>query len=479
MQALQGTEEVDGGCKFLAPITRSTYTHRITVITRRQPAHSTPTSDMAGANNNSNVVQGGFPSNIFVTTPQENLECSICLDVKRDPVSLCQEGHTFCRDCITRARNSASFKCPTCRESIPAGALYTKNRTEKQIIEQLITKCEYATPQSSAAAAPSTASRKRTRGAASSSNGTQPMEFCTWTGPLDKRDAHINECEYALVTCKFAGCRTSVRRKDQGEHEEQCPRRPVECTMCNKLVPSEEMEHHADRQCTQRFVACPNECGEQIRAAEMDAHLKEHCKLALVTCPYASVGCCWKKDRREKLREHLNDAVENHARLQVAALEQSLPSEDTKKVRWKFENARERFEDLADNRPTCSPSFTLPGYNGVNSDFYVYVGRGRFFMGMKIKPDLESTDLCIDEIKFSVMDVDGDGNETVGESKTATTKRTIYDRDGNIFTYWCTRQALGDTSELLNKYVCNDGSMLFEVEMRVRHKAGRAIELRS
>lgn len=433
---------------------------------------------MAGANNNNNVVQGGFPSNIFVTKPQENLECSICLDVKRDPVSLCQEGHTFCRGCITRARNSASFKCPTCRESIPAGALYTKNRTEKQIIEQLITKCEYATPQSSAAAAPSTASRKRTRGAASSSNGTQPTEFCTWTGPLDKRDAHINECEYALVTCKFAGCRTSVRRKDQGEHEEQCPRRPVECTMCNKLVPSEEMEHHADRQCTQRFVACPNECGEQIRAAEMDAHLKEHCKLALVTCPYASVGCCWKKDRREKLREHLNDAVENHARLQVAALEQSLPSEDTKKVRWKLENARAKLENGPEEMSRIfSPLFTLPGYSGVQSCLFVYVGRGRFFLGIFFKPDLESTDLCIDEIKFSVMDVGGDGNETVGESKTATTNYPGQHPEYGVCTFM--RKSFGDRSELLNKYVCNDGSMLFEAEMRVRHKVGRAIELRS
>ncbi|XRB10260.1 TNF receptor-associated factor 3 [Pseudoscourfieldia marina] len=439
---------------------------------------------MAGANNNNNnVVQGGFSSNIFVTKPQENLECSICLLVKRDPVSLCQEGHTFCRDCITRARKPPRFKCPTCRESISASATYTKNRTEKQIIEELLTKCkytnpdEYATPQSSAAAAPSTASRKRTRGAASSSNGTQPTEFCTWTGPLDKRDAHINECEYALVTCKFAGCHTNVRRKDQGEHEEQCPRRPVKCDLCNKLVPSEEMEHHADRQCTQRFVACPNECGEQIKAAKMDTHLEEHCKLALVTCPYASVGCCWKKDRREKLREHLNDAVENHARLQVAALEQSRPSKDTKKVRWKLENARERIEDLEDDEAIDSPSFTSLGYNGVQSNLFVYVGHGRFVLGIELRPHLESTDLCIDEIKFSVMDVDGDGNETVGESKTTTTNRTVQHPEDGVCTIM--HKALGDISELLNKYVCNDGSMLFELEMRVRHRAGRAIDLRS
>ena len=248
--------------------------------------------------------------------------------------------------------------------------------------------------------------------------------------------------------------------------------------MCNKLVPSEEMEHHADRQCTQRFVACPNECGEQIRAAEMDAHLKEHCKLALVTCPDASVGCCWKKDRREKLREHLNDAVENHARLQVAALEQSLPSEDTKKVRWKLENARAKLENGPEEMSRIfSPLFTLPGYSGVQSCLFVYVGRGRFFLGIFFKPDLESTDLCIDEIKFSVMDVGGDGNETVGESKTATTNYTAQHPEYGVCTFM--RKSFGDRSELLNKYVCNDGSMLFEAEMRVRHKAGRAIELRS
>ena len=85
--------------------------------------------------------------------------------------------------------------------------------------------------------------------------------------------------------------------------------------------------------------------------------------------------------------------------------------------------------------------------------------------------------MCIDEIKFSVMDVDGDGNETVGESKTATTYKTALHPEDGLCTF--PKKIIGYTSEILNKYVCNDSSMLFEVEMRVRHKAGRAIELRS
>ena len=315
---------------------------------------------MAGPSSMSHNLGSGYPSHIFTAKTPPSLECSICMQVKRDPVSLCTEGHTFCRACLTRARTPMRFKCPTCRENISKTDSYTKSRAEKEIIEELITKCEYATPQSSEAAAHSTATRKRTRGATSSSM-TPATEYCMWTGPLEKRDAHIAECEYALITCKFAGCHENVRRKDQAEHEEQCPRRPVECTLCNKLVASEEMDNHAERQCTKRLVACPNKCGEQMKAADMETHVEKHCKMAIVSCPYASLGCCWKKNRREKLREHLNDASEDHARLQVEAIERNIPPKIETTVRWKLTNARDRISASSNSAKLYSSRFHVSG----------------------------------------------------------------------------------------------------------------------
>ena len=41
----------------------------------------------------------------------EQLQCSICLDIFDDPISLPACGHTFCRTCIS---NVQSKKCPLC-----------------------------------------------------------------------------------------------------------------------------------------------------------------------------------------------------------------------------------------------------------------------------------------------------------------------------------------------------------------------------
>jgi len=49
----------------------------------------------------------------------ENFECSLCLNLLLDPVSVTC-GHTFCRKCINRSFEYRNH-CPLCRKPVPAG----------------------------------------------------------------------------------------------------------------------------------------------------------------------------------------------------------------------------------------------------------------------------------------------------------------------------------------------------------------------
>uniref|UniRef100_A0A8C8VH26 RING-type domain-containing protein n=1 Tax=Pelusios castaneus TaxID=367368 RepID=A0A8C8VH26_9SAUR len=48
---------------------------------------------------------------------QEDVTCSICLDVLKDPVSI-ECGHNFCQDCLSthwKKVSAQGYQCPECR----------------------------------------------------------------------------------------------------------------------------------------------------------------------------------------------------------------------------------------------------------------------------------------------------------------------------------------------------------------------------
>ncbi|XP_040191591.1 E3 ubiquitin-protein ligase TRIM39-like [Rana temporaria] len=69
---------------------------------------------------------------------RKELECSICLNIYTDPVTL-KCGHNFCRDCIGRAlytqEEIGGYSCPECREEFQKWPALHRNITLRNIVE--------------------------------------------------------------------------------------------------------------------------------------------------------------------------------------------------------------------------------------------------------------------------------------------------------------------------------------------------------
>ncbi|KAM3926612.1 E3 ubiquitin/ISG15 ligase TRIM25-like [Leptodactylus fuscus] len=72
---------------------------------------------------------------------RDELDCSICLDIFRDPVTL-RCGHNFCRVCIDRVLDtqdqSGVYSCPECREEFPERPVLTRNLALRKVMEKFL-----------------------------------------------------------------------------------------------------------------------------------------------------------------------------------------------------------------------------------------------------------------------------------------------------------------------------------------------------
>ncbi|XP_066432913.1 E3 ubiquitin/ISG15 ligase TRIM25-like [Eleutherodactylus coqui] len=72
---------------------------------------------------------------------RDELNCSICLSLYTDPVSL-RCGHNFCRSCIVSALDAQEaagvYSCPDCREESPQRPALEKNRKLANIVEHFL-----------------------------------------------------------------------------------------------------------------------------------------------------------------------------------------------------------------------------------------------------------------------------------------------------------------------------------------------------
>lgn len=168
----------------------------------------------------------GWPPQLFLDSPDEDVVCGICFDVLREPESACTHGHTYCADCLTRCSG-----CPSCR----ANLICVPSRPLGRLIGKLRVRC---TSPDRGGAERSPRRRRLNDGSASSGadepeerpqasphgTGNRTRHVCDWTGPLASREAHRAECPHASVDCPFKsiGCLERVPRSDLEEHLRSC-----------------------------------------------------------------------------------------------------------------------------------------------------------------------------------------------------------------------------------------------------------------
>ncbi|XP_028414521.1 kelch-like protein 12 [Dendronephthya gigantea] len=148
----------------------------------------------------------GYDVDRFQGEISEDLLCSICQEVPKDP-RLCQhKDHIFCFAHISRHLVQNSQTCPVCRDPLTQETLRRPTGFLKNYWEGLKIKCDH-----------------HERG-------------CADYVRLEHLPKHVEECGYAPVMCRNEGCDTEVNRRDIETHEKDlCQFRIAKCHDCKDI----------------------------------------------------------------------------------------------------------------------------------------------------------------------------------------------------------------------------------------------------
>ena len=229
-----------------------------------------------------NRDRGGGYACELVDPPSPDIvqtECSVCLQILKEPCLISCCGHKFCRECIERVERNKK-PCPLCNEP---GFTYLRERGLERSLKDFDVRCSY-----------------RKGG-------------CEWRGKLRDVDEHLNPslgsggCQFVEVECVYQ-CGAWFQRRLITDHEtQQCRNRPYTCDFCQYCSTFEDITKVHYPQCGKCVIACPNLCDVSMVQHDLDAHLKYQCSHTLVDCPFRYVGCetqLLRKDMPEHMKEN-------------------------------------------------------------------------------------------------------------------------------------------------------------------------------
>lgn len=282
----------------------------------------------------------GFASTLFVEQPvEEELLCSLCLEVFDRPVNACAQGHTFCTTCLTQAQASRQT-CPQCR-----GELFSSpppNRPLQNMISKLSVRCKNGGACAGGEPTEPPQKQRKTDAAASADESAPRANAgCEWTGTVEQLDEHLKTCAFIRVPCGLRGCRARVLKQELSAHQEVCEFREMACPACQQKVVARAMQRHLSNSCPERQVECKY-CKKTMTASALGkqrpawvifggdesawtGHLAE-CSHAMVRCEFWSIGCHQMMKRSETAAHHAADAAK-HASLTIkkfASMEQAM-----------------------------------------------------------------------------------------------------------------------------------------------------------
>ena len=153
----------------------------------------------------------GYDVSRFVGEINEDVLCSICQEVPKDP-RLCQnKDHIFCLAHISRHLHQNSHTCPVCRDPLTPETLRRPKGFLKNYLDGLKIKCDH-----------------HDRG-------------CPDVVRLENLQRHVDQCEFAPVKCENEGCEEIVNARDKENHEKNlCQFRIIKCHDCRDIKVSQD-----------------------------------------------------------------------------------------------------------------------------------------------------------------------------------------------------------------------------------------------
>ena len=315
------------------------------------------------------TVSGGFDYSFVDSPVDDELFCSICLLVQREPVLTSCCGNHFCCSCIQKVR-AQNLPCPLCNAQ-KFSTMIDKYFARK--VNELKIYC--------------------------------PQKGCDWNGTLGSLEKHLDfnrakgGCKFLLVICPNQ-CGTKIAANEQDKHNKVCPRRMHVCKFCGYKGVYEDMSSKHWKVCEKYPLPCPNRCGEiEIERRNMSSHRQQDCPLELVECEFMYGGCETRLPRKD-IPEHLTTKVQYHLSLvsrKCTQLIQQFPAElaqrlqeelrakdaelheirmklkeresDIDRLKFQFRSLEEELDDVKSDCLSLKSTVFIPPFEFVMTDF--------------------------------------------------------------------------------------------------------------
>ena len=231
---------------------------------------------------------GGYDCKFVEPPPKAfQTECSVCLQILKEPCLMSCCGNKFCRECIQQVQKDRR-SCPLCNTP---DFTFMQDRGLKRSLSDFEVWC------------------------------SNKEDGCKWRGKLGGLEKHLNQgrstaaenqlngCQSVKVKC-MNNCGEWFQRRYIATHEtEQCKNRRYSCDYCRDYSSTfEDVTEVHYPQCGKYPIACPNDCDVyMIERQDLETHLKDQCPLELIVCPIDYAGCGTqlpRKDMPEHMREN-------------------------------------------------------------------------------------------------------------------------------------------------------------------------------
>ena len=312
----------------------------------------------------------------FITEPDDDLKCMICMSVAKDPWKHRKCGRLFCKECINKY--GEGIPCPNCRKKKPRYFEDTRSKyfssytvpfllftlcvcisVGKRAIRALLVKCD---------------------------NVERGCELKRIVGTLAE---HVAVCKFTPVPCpnqcKEKDKITLCMRKDLDHHvHNECPNRDHECEHCGEKDTYANITQVHDRVCEKKIIPCTNtECTETIERGKMKCHLDD-CDYTIIPCKYKNIGCDVELKRKDLPAHEEEDDDKAHLHLALGTVVKLQDKVDTRKPQIVFKLTE--YQKKKDNNERTESPYFYTNPQGYHTCLLAYAnGNGNGHVSVFVK----------------------------------------------------------------------------------------------